>query len=249
MSTASHNLNAVAEDVARALTHVSVKGGSAFVSTPILYPSGAHAVVRIDGTGDRWFVSDDGAAHLEAELIGGLTSFRRIARPMAERAGIQFDERCFFVMEVEREALPGAVIIVSNVAKQVVERTAFTIEERRITLSRDLFDERLTRAFGSKAIAREIPIIGASGKEWHVDAGITHDGKVQKLFEFVSPRSASVAAAVMKFTDIRAIEKLPSVAVLSDRAKTEATLVLLLSRVAGAAIDAAADPEVYQNAA
>lgn len=249
MNNANHNLSAVAEDVARALTHVSVKGGSAFISTPLLYPSGSHAVVRIDGTGDRWFVSDDGSSHLEAELMGGLASFRRIARPMAERAGVQFDERCFFVMEVDRDALPGAVIVVSNVSKQVAERTAFAIEERRIALSRDVFEDRLTRAFGAKSIAHEIPIIGASGKEWHVDAGVTTDGKVRKLFEFVSPRSASVAAAVMKFTDIRALENVPSVAVLSDRSRTEAALVLLLSRVAGAAIDATSEPEVYKSAA
>ena len=79
MNNANHNLSAIAQDVARALTHVSVKGGSAFISTPLLYPSGSHAVIRIDGTGDRWFVSDDGSAHLEAELMGGLASFRRIA--------------------------------------------------------------------------------------------------------------------------------------------------------------------------
>ena len=107
----------------------------------------------------------------------------------------------------------------------------------------------LTRAFDAKSIAHEIPIIGASGKEWHVDAGITIDGKVRKLFESVSPRSASVAAAVMKFTDIRALENPPSVAVLSDRVRTEAALVLLLSRVAGAAIDATSEPEVYKSAA
>ena len=40
-----------------------------------------------------------------------------------------------------------------------------------------------------------------------------------------------------------------AVVVLSDRARTEAPLVLLLSRVAGAAIDASADPEVYKRAA
>ena len=100
-----------------------------------------------------------------------------------------------------------------------------------------------------KVIAREIPIIRASGKEWHVDAGITDGDKIKKLFEFVSPRAASVAAAVMKFTDIRAARDIPGVAVLSDRAKTESALVLLLSRVAGAAIDASADPEVYKRAA
>jgi hypothetical protein len=56
------------------------------------------------------------------------------------------------------------------------------------------------------------------------------------VFVYVNTNK-QVAAAVMKFTNIRALENPPSVAVLSDRARTEAALVLLLSRVAGAAID------------
>jgi hypothetical protein len=53
----------------------------------------------------------------------------------------------------------------------------------------------------------------------------------------------------MKFTDIRVLENPPGVAVLSDQARTEAVLVLLLSRVAGAAIDATSEPQVYKSAA
>jgi hypothetical protein len=57
------------------------------------------------------------------------------------------------------------------------------------------------------------------------------------VFVYVNANK-QVAAAVMEFTDIRVLENPPSVAVLSDRARTKAALVLLLSRVAGAAIDA-----------
>jgi hypothetical protein len=54
----------------------------------------------------------------------------------------------------------------------------------------------------------------------------------------------------MKFTDIRDVAGAPpSIAVLSDRQRTEATFVSLLSRVAGAAIDASGEPDVYQRAA
>jgi hypothetical protein len=127
---------------------------------------------------------------------------------------------------------------------------AFAVEERRIAISRDVFEQRLVAAFGATSIAHNISIVGASGKEWDVDVGITSDSRVQRLFEFVTPRSASVAAAVMKFTDIRAVEHSPrTAAVLSDRSRTEAPLVSLLSRVVGAAIDAADAPEVYQRAA
>jgi hypothetical protein len=250
MNVAAHNLKTIADAVAHALVDTSVKGGSAFISTPLLYPSGSHVVVRMDGAGDRWFVSDDGYGHLEAEMMGGLSTFRRLAKPLADRAGVQFDERCFFVLEVERDALPGAVITISNVSKQAVERTAFAVEERRIAISRDVFQQRLVAAFDSRSIAHNISIVGASGKEWDVDVGITSDSRVERLFEFVTPRSASVAAAVMKFTDISAVESAPrTAAVLSDRSRTEAALVSLLSRVAGAAIDAADAPEVYQRAA
>lgn len=250
MNIATHNMQTIAEDVARALVKTSVKGGSAFISTPLLYPSGSHIVVRMDGTGDKWFVSDDGYGPLEAEMMGGLSAFRRLARPLADRAGVQFDDRGFFVLEVERDELPAAVITISNVSKQAVERTAFFIETRRIAISRDVFEQRLVAAFGTRSIAHNIPIVGASGKEWDVDVGITSDSHVERLFEFVTPRSASVAAAVMKFSDIRAVERAPkTAAVLSDRSRTEAPLISLLSRIAGAAIDVADSPEVYRRAA
>jgi hypothetical protein len=250
MNEAVDNLKTIAEQVAHALVDTRVDGGSAFISTPLLYPSGSHVVVRMDGTGDRWFVSDDGYGHLEAEMMGGLITFRRLAKPLAERVGVQFDERCFFVLEVERDSLPGAVITISNVSKQAVERTSFAVEERRIAVSRDIFEQRLVAAFGATSIAHNISFVGATGKEWDVDVGITSDSRVEKLFEFVTPRSTSVAAAVMKFTDIRAVAKAPrTAAVLSDRSHTEPALVSLLSRVAGAAIEAAAAPEVYRRAA
>lgn len=250
MNHPAHNLKSVAEAVARALVDTSVRGGSAFISMPLLYPSGSHVVIRMDGGGERWFVSDDGYGHLEAEMIGGVTTFRRLARPLADHAGVKFDDRCFFVLEVERDALPGAVITVANISKQAVERTAFAVEERRIAISRDLFEQRLVAAFGASSIAHNLSVVGASGKEWDMDIGILSGSHVERVLEFVTPRVASVAAAVMKFTDIRALPEAPrTAAVLSDRSRTEAPLVSLLSRVAGAAIDAADASEVYRRAA
>jgi hypothetical protein len=148
MNRAADNLKTIAEGVAHALVDTSIKGGSAFISTPLLYPSGSHVVVRMDGSGERWLVTDDGYGHLEAEMMGGLSTFRRLARPLADRAGVGFDECCFVVLEDERDALPGAVIAISNVSKQAVERTAFAVEERRIAISRDVFEQRLVAAFG-----------------------------------------------------------------------------------------------------
>jgi hypothetical protein len=51
MNRAADNLKTIAEGVAHALVDTSIKGGSAFISTPLLYPSGSHVVVRMDGSG------------------------------------------------------------------------------------------------------------------------------------------------------------------------------------------------------
>lgn len=247
MTYADHDLTTVAQDVAKALTEVTVDEGSAFISMPLLYPSGSHAIIRINGAGDRWLVSDDGHAHHEAERMGGIGPFRRMARPMAARAGIEFDERCFFAKEVDRDALPRAVTLVSNVSKRVAKRTAFAIEERQAALSRKLFEDRLGRAYAAPSITHDIAVAGASGKLWRVDVGVSEHGAVSRLFELVTPSAASIAAALVKFSDIQAKTFIPSVVVLSDRSRTEPALVSVLSRVAGAAIDASSEPDVYRS--
>jgi len=63
------------------------------------------------------------------------------------------------------------------------------------------------------------------------------------VFVYVNTNK-QVAAAVMKFTDIRVLENPPSVAVLSDQARTEAAVPRC-----GAAIDATSEPQVYKSAA
>jgi hypothetical protein len=64
------------------------------------------------------------------------------------------------------------------------------------------------------------------------------------VFVYVNANK-QVAAAVMKFTDIRVLENPPSVAVLSDQARTEAALVLLLERP----LMQLSEPQVYKSAA
>ena len=39
MNNANHNLKSVADSVACALVDVNIRGGSAFIGTPLLYPS------------------------------------------------------------------------------------------------------------------------------------------------------------------------------------------------------------------
>jgi hypothetical protein len=67
------------------------------------------------------------------------------------------------------------------------------------------------------------------------------------VFVYVNTNK-QVAAAVMKFTDIRVLENPPSVAVLTGPARKLRWSFCFLG-VAGAAIDATSEPQVYRSAA
>jgi hypothetical protein len=238
---------AAAAEVARALVSTQASEGAAFVSTPVTYPSGAHAVVRLDGMGDRWFVSDDGYGSLEAELMNASMTYRRVAPVVAERAGIAFDQRALFVVEATREELPGAVVTIANASADAVRRTAIKVEEIRYAASRAVFDERIEATFRGEKIIRQPEVVGASGKLWEFSAGIEHQGNVIYLLDLVRPRPPAVYATISKFTDVRPDAERKGAAILADIDRTDPHLVSLLSRVVGIAIPANAPVEIWRR--
>jgi hypothetical protein len=238
---------AAAAEVARALVGTRFSEGAAFVTTPVTYPSGAHAIVRLDGMGDRWFVSDDGYGALEAELMNASTTYRRLAPQVAERAGIAFDQRALFVAEATREELSGAVVAVANASAEAVRRTAMKVEEIRYATSRALFDERIEATFRGQTIIRQPEILGASGKLWEFSAGIEHHGNVIYLLDLVRPRPPAVYATITKFTDVRPVADRKGAAVLADVDRTDPHLVSLLSRVVGIALPASAPMDTWRR--
>ncbi len=126
------DLGAVASEVARALSHAEVQGNAAFVSTAVSYPNGTSCVVRIDEDPDGYFVSDDGYGAFTAETMGGLPSFNKVAQISAQRWGVKFDHRSFFVLHVSREQLAGAVVAIANTSVSAVERTVYAMDAIRI---------------------------------------------------------------------------------------------------------------------
>src|SRR5579883_550486 len=112
----SHNATfaAIAEDVARQLVTVEHRPIGSFIKTPLLYPSGSTVVVRVYESASRYFVTDDGLGYQEAELLGASHIYARHARVIADNAGVRFDSQAFFVLEVPRDRLPGAVVSIAN---------------------------------------------------------------------------------------------------------------------------------------
>src|SRR5437763_1256673 len=87
------------EDVARQLVSTEHDAAGAFVTLPLLYPSGSTVVVRINAGDGRYFVSDWGLGNRESEMYGAGLHYARHARTIADKAGVGFDNQAFFVME------------------------------------------------------------------------------------------------------------------------------------------------------
>jgi hypothetical protein len=248
MSDPIFDAEVAATEVARSLVSTRTAQGTAFIVTPVTYRSGAHVIVRLDGIGDKWFVSDDGYGLLEAEMINAVATFRRYASQAAERAGVAFDQRALFVVEATRSELPGAVIAVANASSEAVRRTAMRVEEIRYAASRALFDERVQATFRNETIIQSPTIVGVSGRSWEFSAGVERSGDIVVLLDLVRSRPQAIYAAVSKFTDVRPADpKRKGVAVLVDLDRTDPHLVSLLSRVAGTAIPASAPASAWRE--
>jgi hypothetical protein len=248
MSLKLYTASEAAEEVARALVTTKCSEGTAFITTPVTYPSGAHSLVRIDGMNNRWFVSDDGYGSQEADMMGASTTFKRVARIVAERAGIGFDQKFLFVVEATRDELPGAVVAVANASAEAVRRTAMRVEELRYAASRALFDERVETTFRGATIVKQPEILGESGRAWEFSAGIERGGNIIYLLDLVRPRPSAVYATVSKFTDMKSVLHGPKgAAILTDYDRTDPHLISLLSKVVGVALPAGAPETVWRE--
>lgn len=248
LAVTNESLEKIADDVARSLSYATVEGRSAFVSTTVTYANGTHVVVRLDQDGDSFFVSDDGYASLNADMFGGAHQFQRIVADVAKRFGVSYDQRSFFILKATRGQLPAAVTLIANASATSIERTLYALDRMKFKKTKELFVERISRAFGDRA-SFNIDFRGST-KVWEVDAAIIDRSNVVAIFEFVSPAATSVAVAHMKVGDISAMTERPRTAiVLSDYDKTDPPLRQILSSSADLVIAADSDLEAYHKVA
>jgi hypothetical protein len=172
-----------------------------------------------------------GLGYHEAELMGASLIYSRHARSIAENAGISFDAHAFFIVEVAREQLAGAIATVGNCSQEAVALAAYKLAERSASDVAEELYERLVRIFTPPRVAKNAPVIGASNTEYHV-AALVQGQKRPAVFEAVSAHHTSVFAANSKFHDLALLEK-PPVAIAVVRKKKElGTYLGLLSQTA-----------------
>lgn len=220
------------ENVARSIVATEHRISGSFIRTPLMYPSGSTVVVRIEQGENRFFVSDIGLGHSEAEMMGAGTMYAKPARVIAEEAGVRFDNQAFFVLEASLEELPGAVVTIANCSQHAVMRAADALAERTFEDRKNKLYERLVGVFEPKIVKKNVDVIGASTQRWPVATLVTLPGMRPTIFEPVTKHPNSIAHASMKFGDIALTENAPQrVAVVADR-KELGTLLTVLSRSA-----------------
>lgn len=223
----------VVDCVARSLADARHERDGSYITLPVLYPSGSLVVVRIEShRGGRWLVSDVGLGFQEADLMGGGHVFTRAAVLAAARAGVHVGHKAFFVPEVRREQLVGAISTVAACSQEAVQMTAVKLAETRHADAGDRLYDRLARLFTPAKVARNAEILSASNTPWPVATLVTTDGR-KAVYEPVSEHPNSVAAAVTKFVDLVQLAEPPArIAVV----KSKEAMGTRLSLVASAAV-------------
>lgn len=196
-----NSLENIADEVSKSLAHAETFGGFALISTPLMHPSGAYVVVRIEAAGDGFIVTDHGAGYEEAAQIDATKIYPKVARQVAEYAGVVFDELAFFILKASRQQLTGAVATIANCVQEAVLVTHQKAQEKRAQETAVALVDRLENIFTKKLVSRDVQLRGFSNHEWTFTSMV--QAKNQKvLFEAVGPHPNSIMPAFTKFSDV-----------------------------------------------
>lgn len=237
--TRRSDLATAASSVKEALASFKVEGGLVRFRTPFLSPSGATIPIVMHPDDDNgWMVHDDGFGAFEAEMTGGIHAYRQVARAIADREGLHFDQRMIFCTSVPEDWLPNAVIMLGSAVRQALVRTAERQAMASYDLSRRVLFEKLELGFGRDRLVRDPELTGRAGSIWKVDALVSLPGRWRAVYDVVTPNANSVASSFIKLTDIGQVDDAPlRIAVKQRGATFEAPQITLLSQASSVVVD------------
>ncbi len=221
-------LDKIAAELVR--VHETAKGG--IITTPVLFPSGAHVSIRIVLEEGPCLITDDGVAYAEADMMGAVDIFKRSAKAVAEDAGIRFNSYEIFEAKTNLEYAPGIIAIVADAARRSIQLTSERLARRIEADTRSRMLDRLMDAFGTSNVETDAIISGSSTHHWTVDA-LVRTAAAPIAVQFITPAPVSVSSSFMKLDDIRRLDDAPrTVGALSARTAFKADQLLILGRAA-----------------
>ena len=217
------DLAAIAKEVARQLARAFEQQDGVYISTPLLFASGAPVVVQISrGPDDQFVVSDMGAGYHEARLTGADQHYTRAANEVAAKAGIRSDGKVLADSEISREQLAVAVTVVANCSLETWSLAEHRNRERKQQDTTNEFYSRMFRAVKRRQplaeVSRNVSFRGNSSSDWDFDVLVkVRDDR--SLFDFVSPHPQSVAFATTKCSDVGHLPSPPTLVCVIDNRK------------------------------
>jgi len=231
----------LAEQIARGLSKAGLLDGSAFIRTPILFPSGATAVVVIeDEGGGRLRLSDLGQGRDEAELQGIGAAYRRQAQEVARRSGLAVEAGALVLAGITAAQAVAGVMTVANAAARALERASLRAAQRPETGDIERLVARLGALFPHAHLLRETEVHGASTHPWPVTVVLPTD-RGQAVFDLVRPSAVSVAFAAAKFHDLARLEHPPARIAVVQRKASLGDLLAVVAQAARVVEEDAAD--------
>jgi len=216
---------------------------------PVIFPNGSMVtLVVMPAEGGRHIVTDDGGAAHEAEMAGvSHSAFSRIANAAARKAGAIFDQHALLYLDVSSEQLSGALIVMADLARDVVARALEGAARSTAEIMRDEMIERLDRIFTPQRVLKDVDVRGSSHSMYQVDALVEiRDQRI--IFDTFSSAPTSTSALVSKMLDISQVDEAPArVAVTGSRSLLGHKLQLVSS--VARVIEAGAGDPIYERAA
>lgn len=190
--------------------------GRTVIEVPVMYPSGAIAVVDIERNGDQYWVSDMGRGHVECEMSGAQTFYGAIARRVAEDFGIGFDGDAMFALWVASARLEAAIVCVANASNKASSEAIRVASEAKSRAQSERVFDRIKMLFGEKAVTRSVDIAGRHA-HWEAHNVVLFPDRHRAVFEYMTSHQNSVSAKFLMFSDIKSADESISLnAVISD---------------------------------
>lgn len=205
--------------VRKALTRIaSVRGmdGRLVVDVPVMYPSGATAVVEVERNGEQFWVSDMGHGFVETEFVAAQDFYSNAARRAADDFGVQFDGGSIFALWVPEARLEAAIVCVANASNTACSEAIRSASEARGRKENERIFERIQAVFGPKIVAKTADILGRHA-HWEAHNVVVFPDRRKAVFESMSMHGNSVSSRFLMFSDIKAADETVSLnAVVKD---------------------------------
>ena len=197
------------ERVREALSRVAaVRGldGRIVVDVPVMYPSGATAVVEVERNVDRYWVSDMGHGRIETEFVAAQDYFSAAARRAASDYGVEFDGNAIFALWVPSARLEAAIVCVANASNRACSDAIRVASEAKGRRENDRIFQRIQKVFGPEHVTRSLDVAGRHA-HWEAHNVVVFSDRRRAVFEAMTSHPNSVSSRFLMFSDIKSADE------------------------------------------